>query len=99
MPARPDRLADFETVADPPPDCLVQLLCEDHVGTFVLPFLCRTTPEGFKNDRTGERIEADVVGWREPKERSRLQGPDAGPSAPSVGHPPRPASAPDSFST
>jgi hypothetical protein len=67
MPARTDRLAEFETAADPPPDTLVQLLCEDHVGTFLLPFLCRSTPDGFKNDRTGESIESDVVGWREPK--------------------------------
>ena len=69
MPARADRLAEFETAAEPPPDSVVELLCEDHVGTFLLPFLCRSTPEGFKNDGTGERIEADVVGWRKPKER------------------------------
>jgi hypothetical protein len=67
MPARPDRLAEFQTEVDPAPDSLVELLCEDHVGTFLLPFLCRKTSDGFTNERTGERIEADVVGWREPK--------------------------------
>ena len=71
MPARVDRLAEFQTAAEPPPETVVELLCEDHVGTFLLPFLCRSTLEGFKNNRTGERIEADVVGWREPKERYR----------------------------
>jgi hypothetical protein len=71
MPARIDRLAEFETAAEPPSDSVVELLCEDHVGTFLLPFLCRSTLEGFKNDGTGERIEADVVGWREPKDRYR----------------------------
>ena len=31
--------------------------------------LCRLTPEGLRNERTGESIEGRVVGWREPKRR------------------------------
>ena len=45
---------------------LVELLCEDHVGTYLLPFLCRSTAEGFRNERTGEAVTAVVVGWRAP---------------------------------
>jgi hypothetical protein len=44
---------------------LVEVLCEDHVGTYLLPFLCRRTPEGFRNARTGALIEGRVIGWRE----------------------------------
>ena len=47
------------------------MLCEDHVGTYLLPFLCRCTPEGFRNERTGELIERRIVGWREPKPKAR----------------------------
>ncbi len=62
MPTRADRLAQFETDALPSPDRLVEVLCEDHVGTFILPFLCRSTSDGFINERTGDLIEATVVG-------------------------------------
>ena len=68
MVTRAERLADFTTgTADPASQALVEVLCEDHVGTFLLPFLCRCTPEGFRNERTRELIEGRVVGWREPK--------------------------------
>jgi hypothetical protein len=64
---RAARLDEFITNAAPDADMLVELLCEDHVGTYLLPFLCRKTPEGFRNERTGEAITGSVVGWREPK--------------------------------
>jgi 4a-hydroxytetrahydrobiopterin dehydratase len=65
MVTRAERVADFTTDADPASQTLVEVLCEDHVGTYLLPFLCRLTPEGFRNARTGELIEGRVVGWRE----------------------------------
>ena len=65
-----ERLADFTTDADPAQDSLVEVLCEDHVGTYLLPFLCRRTPDGFRNERTGELIEGRIVGWRDPKPNS-----------------------------
>jgi hypothetical protein len=46
---------------------LVELLCEDNVGTYLLPFLCRSIPEGFRNEQTGELVTGSVVGWRAPK--------------------------------
>jgi hypothetical protein len=67
MATRSARLDDFTIDVHPAPDTLVELLCEDHVGTYLLPFLCRSTAEGFRNERTGELIEGRVVGWREPK--------------------------------
>jgi hypothetical protein len=52
MVTRAERLADFTTDADPASQALVEVLCEDHVGTYLLPFLCRRTPEGFRNEQT-----------------------------------------------
>jgi hypothetical protein len=56
--------------ADPPFGSVVEVLCEDHVGTYRLPWLCRSTPEGLRNERTGELIEGRVIGWREPRHRT-----------------------------
>jgi hypothetical protein len=67
LPTRAARLDGFITDAVPEASMLVELLCEDHVGTYLLPFLCRSTAEGFRNVRTGEAIVGSVVGWREPK--------------------------------
>ncbi len=67
MPTRAARLDEFITDAVPEAGTLVELLCEDHVGTYLLPFLCRSIPEGFRNEQTGELVTGSVVGWREPK--------------------------------
>jgi hypothetical protein len=56
--------------ADPPFGRVVEVLCEDHVGTYRLPWFCRSTPEGLRNERTGELIEGRVIGWRYPKHRT-----------------------------
>jgi hypothetical protein len=64
---RAARLSEFITDALPEAGMLVELLCEDHVGTYLLPFLCRSIPEGFRNEQTGELVTGSVVGWREPK--------------------------------
>ena len=64
MATRAERLAEFETACGPAMESLVEVLCEDLVGTYRLPFLCRRTPEGFVNARTRELIEVVVVGWR-----------------------------------
>jgi hypothetical protein len=67
LPTRAARLDGFITDAVPEASMLVELLCEDHVGTYLLPFLCRSTAEGFRNERTGEAVTVVVVGWRAPK--------------------------------
>jgi hypothetical protein len=64
---RAARIDEFITDAVPEAGMLVELLCEDHVGTYLLPFLCRTIPEGFRNEQTGELVTGSVVGWRDPK--------------------------------
>ena len=42
----------------PPTDQSLELLCEDHIGTYVIPF------GAWQNAETGKPIEATVVGWR-----------------------------------
>ena len=64
MATRSARLQEFITDLAPPPDILVELLCEDHVGTYLLPYPCRRTADGFRNERTGELIQGRIVGWR-----------------------------------
>lgn len=64
MATREDRLAEFHQTGWPDPAARVELLCEDHVGTYVLPFACVRLSESWRNAHTGEMIEARVVGWR-----------------------------------
>jgi hypothetical protein len=47
---------------------------KDHrqrVGTYVIPFLCQWTEGTWQNAKTHRRIEAAVIGWREPKRNQR----------------------------
>jgi len=64
MATRQERIAAFTQQCDPPADQPVELLCEDHVGTYVIPFLCRWTSGALHSMETGRPIEATVLGWR-----------------------------------
>jgi hypothetical protein len=59
-----DRIAEFTADRLPDDDTLVELLCIDHNGTYVLPFPCRCVDGDWRNSRTGERIMVEVAGWR-----------------------------------
>ena len=65
MATRERRLAEFNGNGEPPPDQPVQVLCEDHSGTYQLPFACRWV-DGWRNNESGGAVEATVVGWRLP---------------------------------
>jgi hypothetical protein len=41
MVTRKERIDAFSHEGVPPTDLPLELLCEDHVGTYVIPFLCR----------------------------------------------------------
>ena len=43
MATREKRLAQFDGSGAPPPDQPVEVLCEDHSGTYQLPFACRSS--------------------------------------------------------
>jgi hypothetical protein len=64
MARRQQRLDAFVHEGEPPADRPVELLCEDHVGTYVVPFPCQWSSGDWTNVKTGERIDATVIGWR-----------------------------------
>jgi hypothetical protein len=65
MATRQQRIHAFIHEGKPPTDQPLEVLCEDHVGTYVIPFLCRWSRSGWRNAITGARIEAMIIGWRE----------------------------------
>jgi hypothetical protein len=65
--ARHERIEDFIHEGEPPIGAPLQILCEDHNGTYVIPFLCRWREGGWQNAKTGRSIEATVIGWRPSK--------------------------------
>jgi hypothetical protein len=64
MATRQQRINAFIHEGKPPADQPLELLCEDHVGTYVIPFLCQLSNGAWRSVDTGSRIEATVIGWR-----------------------------------
>jgi len=64
MATRQQRIGDFTHEGAPPADQPLELLCEDHVGTYVVPFLCRWTSGTWQSVATNTPIEVTVLGWR-----------------------------------
>jgi len=64
MATRQQRIDAFTHEGVPPTDQPLELLCEDHVGTYVIPFLCRWSSDTWRSVETSSPIEATVVGWR-----------------------------------
>jgi hypothetical protein len=71
MVTRQERISDFIHEGTPPIDRPLQILCEDHNGTYLIPFLCRWRDGEWQDAKTNRRIEAAVVGWRVPNETQR----------------------------
>jgi hypothetical protein len=64
MATRQEPIDSFVHEGEPPADQPLEILCEDHVGTYVIPFLCRWNSGIWENVKTSRRIEARVIGWR-----------------------------------
>jgi hypothetical protein len=64
MATRQERIDAFKHEGEPPTDQPLEILCEDHVGTCVIPFLCRWNNGVWQNVNTSKRIEATVIGRR-----------------------------------
>jgi hypothetical protein len=64
MATRQERIGAFTHDGVPPADQPLELLCEDHVGTYVVPFLCRWKSGVWESAATSTPIEATVLGWR-----------------------------------
>jgi hypothetical protein len=71
MASRQERIDAFIHEGSPPADQPLEILCEDHAGTYVIPFLCQWTEGTWQDAKTRRRIEAAVIGWREPKRNQR----------------------------
>ena len=71
MATRQQRIEAYMHDGTPPTDEPLELLCEDHVGTYVIPFLCRWRNGTWQSLDTDDRIEATVVGWRSPRQNQR----------------------------
>ena len=56
-------------IGAPPPGLAVEVLCEDHSGTYQLPFACRMVDGQWRNHESGGAVEATVIGWRMPRVR------------------------------
>jgi hypothetical protein len=63
MATRQHRISEFSNDA-PLGSEPVELLCEDHCGTYSLPYACRWVDGVWRNATTGAAISAAVVGWR-----------------------------------
>jgi hypothetical protein len=71
MVTRQERIDGFDHEGTPPRNQSLQILCEDHVGTYVVPFLCQWHDGVWPSAATNRRIEATVSGWRVPKQNQR----------------------------
>ena len=63
MATRQNRIADFNS-GEPPVDQSLELLCEDHCGTYVIPFACRWTNGAWYGVPDNHLIQVTVLGWR-----------------------------------
>nr|WP_247654106.1 hypothetical protein [Microvirga sp. HBU67558] len=71
MVTRTARLKDFTTDGYPGCGLPVQVLAEDHVGTYILPFPCARMNGEWRNGTTGEAVQASIIAWREFRVKSR----------------------------
>ena len=74
MATRERRLAEFNGNGEPPPDQPVQVLCEDHSGTYQLPFPAASSTANGATSESGGTVEATVVGWRLPRSSNGRAG-------------------------
>jgi hypothetical protein len=71
MVTRQERISDFDHEGTPPSDQPLQILCEDHSGTYVVPFLCQWHDGSWQSVASKRSIEATVIGWRAPRQIQR----------------------------
>jgi hypothetical protein len=57
------RISEFNQ-GEPPAEAMLQLLCEDHNGTYTLPFACIRVAGRWLNAKSRHAIECTVRGWR-----------------------------------
>jgi hypothetical protein len=63
MATRQARLSEFNEGA-PKPNRPLQILCEDHCGTYLVPYPCHWSDGVWRKVGSSKAIEATVLGWR-----------------------------------
>ncbi|MEJ2377751.1 MAG: hypothetical protein P8Y71_20950 [Pseudolabrys sp.] len=63
MATREHRLSEFRQDT-PPSGQPLELLCEDHNGTYTLPYPCQWIDGSWCNAIIGAIINVSVIGWR-----------------------------------
>jgi hypothetical protein len=63
MTTRQERLAEFSE-SIPPEAKPVHLLCEDHCGTYIIPFACERRGGAWYRIGASKPIDTNVIGWR-----------------------------------
>ncbi len=63
MATRASRIAEFNS-GEPPADQPFEILCEDHSGTYLVPFACLWTDGAWVESLNRQPIQAIVLGWR-----------------------------------
>jgi len=72
MATRQERLGEFKE-SIPPIGKPVQLLCEDHCGTYVAPFVCERRDGAWYRMGASKPAEANVIGWRRTSAKSKAR--------------------------
>jgi hypothetical protein len=73
MATRQHRLSEFDQGL-PPSNRPLELLCEDHSGTYLLPYHCHWIDGVWRSSVVGKVIEGNVIGWRVAPPTTRLSG-------------------------
>lgn len=63
MVTRQERVSEFSQSV-PPNNKSAELLCEDHCGTYVIPFLCERRNGAWYKIGDSRPVDANVIGWR-----------------------------------
>jgi hypothetical protein len=64
MVTRDYRISEFRH-DEPPSRQALQLLCEDHNGTYLLPFKCEYRDGAWYNlNSTAQPLQVKIIGWR-----------------------------------
>ena len=65
MVTRQARLDEFPSQPERAAGRMFELLCEDHCGTYTLPFACSWRDGKWWNAQAGEIVDVTVIGWRQ----------------------------------
>jgi hypothetical protein len=70
MVTRHERLSEFNE-SIPPEGEPLQLLCEDHSGTYIIPFACERRDGAWYRIGIIKLIDANVIGWRRSRPKAK----------------------------